>query len=140
LQEALIVNKLDYFSYKNNQELINTSKYFATDHGMRNVLMQEKISGYGRIIENIVYIELLRRNYIVKGLITTNNKEIDFLITKDNMSINLQVCKTLDKDNYDSEIGNFNYLNNRNKCVILCESVSDDIEINNGVIVVNVID
>ena len=51
----------------------------------------------GSILENIVYIELLRRGYDVKiGII--NNKEIDFVCTRDKEKIYIQVTYQLESD------------------------------------------
>ena len=52
----------------------------------------------GSILENIVYIELLRRGYDVKiGMI--NEKEIDFVCTRDKEKIYIQVTYQLENDN-----------------------------------------
>lgn len=76
--------------------LQHNEKYFLVDHGF----YQEKygeIENIGSILENIVYIELLRRGYDVKiGIL--DKKEIDFVCTKDKEKLYIQVTYQLEND------------------------------------------
>lgn len=45
--------------------LTNLPKYYIVDIGMRNILIRNKESDIGHIIENLVYLELMRRGYDV---------------------------------------------------------------------------
>ena len=80
------------------KKLLSTDeKYYLTDHGFHQVLVDENNKWLPRIIENIVYIELLRRGYSVKvGWV--KNKEVDFIAKNKNNKIYIQVAYLLASD------------------------------------------
>ena len=80
------------------KRLLSTEeKYYLTDHGFHQALIDENNKWLPRIIENIVYIELLRRGYSVKvGRI--KNKEVDFIAKNKNNKIYIQVAYLLASD------------------------------------------
>ena len=81
---------------KGKKVLQHNEKYFLVDHGFYQAKYGE-IENIGSILENIVYIELLRRGYDVKiGII--NEKEIDFVCHKDKEKIYIQVTYQLEND------------------------------------------
>ena len=81
---------------KGKKVLQHNEKYFLVDHGFYQAKYGE-IENIGSILENIVYIELLRRGYDVKiGMI--NEKEIDFVCTRDKEKIYIQVTYQLESD------------------------------------------
>ena len=58
-------------------------KYYIVDHGFNQALLDKKDEDWGRLLENIVYNELLRRGYeITVGKV--NGYEIDFVCKKPN--------------------------------------------------------
>lgn len=80
---------------KGNRVLQYNEKYFLVDHGFYPEKYGD-IENMGSILENIVYIELPRRGYDVKiGII--NEKEIDFVCTKDKEKVYIQVTYPLKK-------------------------------------------
>ena len=101
--DYLLYSKNACFIYPSQREdikgkkvLKHNEKYFLVDHGFYQAKYGE-IENMGSILENIVYIELLRRGYDVKiGLI--NEKEIDFVCTKDKEKIYVQVTYKLEND------------------------------------------
>ena len=81
---------------KGKKVLQHNEKYFLVDHGFYQAKYGE-IENIGSVLENIVYIELLRRGYDVKiGII--NEKEIDFVCHKDKEKIYIQVTYQLEND------------------------------------------
>ena len=65
-------------------------KYYAMDHGFHHAIVENNQKRIPRVLENIVYIELLRRGYEVNvGIV--NNKEIDFVCKKFDRRIYVQV-------------------------------------------------
>ena len=65
-------------------------KYYLTDHGFHHAIVEDNYNKITRILENIVYIELLRRGFTVKvGKIY--DKEIDFVCEKSGVYTYIQV-------------------------------------------------
>ncbi|WP_406533494.1 ATP-binding protein [Methanobrevibacter sp.] len=95
-KNACFIHQAPREDLKGKKVLQHNEKYFLVDHGF----YQAKYGGIenmGSILENIVYIELLRRGYDVKiGII--NEKEIDFVCTKDKEKIYIQVTYQLNGD------------------------------------------
>lgn len=78
LTESYIFNKVSRYDIKGKQYLETGEKYYATDVTMRYTLLGRKNIDAGHILENIVYLELVRRGYKVYiGKVGEN--EIDFI-------------------------------------------------------------
>ena len=78
LVESFIFNKVSRFDVKGKQYLQSGDKYYATDVTMRYALLGRRNIDSGHILENIVYLELIRRGYKVY-IGKTGEKEIDFV-------------------------------------------------------------
>ena len=95
-KNACFIHQAPREDIKGKKVLKHNEKYFLVDHGFYQAKYGE-IENMGSILENIVYIELLRRGYDVKvGII--NKKEIDFVCTKDKKRIYIQVTYKLEND------------------------------------------
>ena len=79
LVESFVFYKVNRFDLKGKKQLATQEKYYLADVGLLNVLVgKERINDRGHILENIVYLELLRRgNKIWTG--TSRNTEVDFV-------------------------------------------------------------
>lgn len=75
LEDSFIVKKVNRYEVSGKQILKTQNKYYVTDLGLQKVLLSNSKSNYGHKLENIVYLELLRRNY-------KNNLEVDFVAEK----------------------------------------------------------
>jgi len=86
LVASFIFYKVNRFDLKGKKQLATQEKYYLVDAGLLNILAgKERTTDRGHILENVVYLELLRRgNKIWTG--TTRNNEVDF------------VCKTTTGD------------------------------------------
>lgn len=69
------MKKVNRYEVSGKQILKTQNKYYVTDLGLQKVLLSNSKSNYGHKLENIVYLELLRRNY-------KNNLEVDFVAEK----------------------------------------------------------
>jgi len=79
---------------KGKELLKSLEKYYIVDIGLRNMLLGYRDVDRGHILENIIFLELLRRDYKVKiGKVGT--KEVDFIAEKTNDKIYIQVSETL---------------------------------------------
>ena len=79
LVESFVFYKVNRFDLKGKKQLATQEKYYLVDAGLLNVLVgKERVTDRGRILENVVYLELLRRGYKVwTG--TARNTEVDFV-------------------------------------------------------------
>lgn len=69
-------------------------KYYIADHGIREAILESNQRDINQILENIVYLEMLRRGYTVKiGKIS--NLEVDFVCTKNKETLYIQVSYLL---------------------------------------------
>lgn len=79
LVESFVFYKVNRFDLKGKKQLATQEKYYLVDTGLLNILAgKERSTDRGHILENVVYLELLRRgNKIWTG--TTRNTEVDFV-------------------------------------------------------------
>ncbi len=93
LVDALFLYKAPRFNIKGKQLLTNLPKYYIVDIGMRNILIRNKESDIGHIIENLAYLELMRRGYdVYVGDI--DKGEVDFVAIKNNQTEYYQISAT----------------------------------------------
>jgi len=80
LVESFVFYKVNRFDIKGKKQLATLEKYYIVDVGLLNVLVgRERTTDRGHILENIVYLELLRRGYKVwTGRL--RNTEVDFTV------------------------------------------------------------
>lgn len=79
------------------QILASNEKYYIADHGIREAVFGGNMKEINLTLENIVYMELLRRGYEVT-VGRTGNKEIDFVCRKRNEKLYVQVAYLLASD------------------------------------------
>jgi uncharacterized protein len=91
------------FSYSLKVQQVNPKKIYAIDNGLRNAVSFIFSQNYGRLLENLVFVELKRRGnevYYYKG-----KRECDFLIKEGTkISQAIQVVENLNKENMKREI------------------------------------
>jgi predicted AAA+ superfamily ATPase len=93
LTESFILYHAKRYDIKGKQHLATLGKYFAVDIGLRNILVGHKFD-VGHILENIVFLELLRRNHEVSvGVI--GEYEVDFVARNDNGIVYVQVAASV---------------------------------------------
>ncbi len=95
---ALLENYLFYeikrFDIKGKEYLRTLGKYYIVDIGIRNYLMGFRDRDRGHVLENIVYLELLRRGYDV-AVGKTGSAEVDFIALKADEKIYVQVTESM---------------------------------------------
>ncbi len=79
LTKSFVFYKVNRFDLKGRKQLATQEKYYLVDMGLQNIFVgKERTTDRGHILENIVYLELLRRgNKIWTG--TSRNSEVDFV-------------------------------------------------------------
>lgn len=78
LCDSYIFHKCDRYDIKGRQLLKTLGKYYIVDVGLREILVSSSASDTGHLLENIVYLELLRRGYKV-NIGKLAEKEVDFV-------------------------------------------------------------
>ena len=93
--ESYLIYKAERFDVKGKKLLSRDYKYYVVDTGLRSYLLGKKAdSDMGHILENIVYLELIRRGYrVYVGKV--NNTEIDFVAENRDGIKYLQVALTV---------------------------------------------
>ena len=76
--DSYIVYRVKRYDVKGKQHLKTLDKYYASDMGLRSMLLGRKYTDVGHILENVVYLELVRRGYDVY-IGKVDDMEIDFV-------------------------------------------------------------
>ena len=94
LLESYILYQAKRYHIKGKQYLKTLEKYYVVDIGLRRILLGSKAMDTGHILENIIYLELLRRGYdVYVGKV--NELEIDFVAIDEHGQIYFQVAATV---------------------------------------------
>lgn len=93
-QNACFIHEAKKENLKGKKVLKTNGKYYLVDHGFNQAIIGNDMENTGQILENIVYIELLRRGYDVK-VGDINGREVDFVCNKADRKIYIQVAYLL---------------------------------------------
>ena len=105
LEEAFLFFRINLFDYSIKRQIYNPSKTYIIDTALGNSISFKFSENIGHIYENIVFLELKRRNKEIYYWKSKKGKEVDFLIKKGlnieeaiQVSYNLNDKKTLDRE------------------------------------------
>lgn len=126
LMESYMLYQCKRYNIKGRQYLKTLDKYYAVDMGMRKVLLGSKAMDAGHILENIVYLELLRRGYDVY-IGKVDDLEVDFVAMDDKGMTYYQVSATVrDEKTLKRELASLQSINDHYPKILL--TLDDDPE------------
>ena len=135
---AMLINKVDRYDVRGKRILNGKYKYYLTDLGLGQVINSERKKQMGAYLENIVYNELISRGYDVK-VGTLENGEIDFIATRFDEKIYVQVTYILSDDSViEREFNAFKKIDDNYPKYVLSMDKFDMSQ--NGIIHKNIID
>lgn len=139
LEKSFILYKADRTDIKSKALLKTLGKYYVSDTGIRNIILGFRNIDEGHLLENVVYLELLRRGYRV-NIGKMNDYEVDFVVENPNDIKYYQVTQTLkDEQVRLRELKRLESIADNYEKVILTmdKSINNDY---NGIKVMNIID
>ena len=139
LMQSFIIYKANRYDVKGKQHLTTGVKYYLCDIGLRYYLLGSKRADAGHILENIVYLELLRRGkevYVGK----VGNAEVDFIAITPEGEEYYQVAYTVETENtFERELAPLNAIKDHNPKYLLTMDFTPDAS-HNGIRQLNVLD
>jgi len=140
LVESYLFYKVNRYDIKGKQHLATLEKYYLVDLGFRYALLgKELTSDAGHLLENVIFLELLRRNYQI-WIGKTDNLEVDFVVrNKDGYTQYIQVAFTVkDQKTLERELAPFNKIPDFNERLLI--TMDYETGNHNGVKQINAID
>ncbi len=136
--DAYLFYKAQRYDIKGRQYLKTLNKYYIADLGIRNSKLNYRQIEITHSLENIIYLDLIRRGYIV-DIGKNNVKEIDFVARDDKNLYYIQVAYTLsDPDKNEQEVSSFYGLDDGYKKIVITMDDDPFVNLKNGYKKVNV--
>ncbi|MDN6267596.1 MAG: ATP-binding protein, partial [Tetragenococcus koreensis] len=102
LENGYLFYRVKQYDIRGREYLKTNGKYFIVDSGLRRNAVGRKDGNYSNRLENIVYIELLRRGYTV-DVGRLDSKEIDFIARKLDETLYVQVAYELPNNTHETD-------------------------------------
>lgn len=139
LCESYLYYPVEVMDVSGKEVLKSNKKYYIVDPGIRNYILPKQFYDLGFTIENIVYLELLRRRYNV-NIGRNGRTEVDFIAKKNDVYTYIQVTASLvDENTFNREIRPLKQIEDNYEKIIL---TLDRYTLGNyeGIKVINIID
>ncbi len=138
LEKSFIVYKADRTDIKSKSLLKTLGKYYISDLGLRNIILGFRNIDEGHLLENIVYLELLRRDFKV-NIGKSNDYEVDFVAENPQEVKYYQVTRSLiNEEEKVRELRSLENIEDNYEKIILTmdKTINNDI---NGIKIINII-
>jgi predicted AAA+ superfamily ATPase len=139
LLDSFILYRAKRYDVKGKQYLKTNDKYYVCDIGLRYFLLGNRGGDLGHILENVIYLELLRRGYdVYVGKV--KDKEVDFVAIRQDVVEYYQVALTVrDEDKLKTELASLEAIADHHQKFLL--TLDDDPPVShNGIRQLNAID
>lgn len=136
-RDAFLFYEARRYDIRGKEYLRGQAKYFAVDLGLAHQILRKKTGNFGHELENLVYIELIRRGYTV-DVARYDNKEIDFIAKRMNELLYIQVALELPENN-SRETDNLLRIPDNHKKMVITQRLESQTEID-GIPIVNIYD
>ena len=139
LCESYLYYPVEVMDVSGKEVLKSNKKYYIVDPGIRNYILPKQFYDLGFTIENIVYLELLRRRYNV-NIGRNGRTEVDFIAKRNDVYTYIQVTASLvDENTFNREIRPLKQIEDNYEKIIL---TLDRYTLGNyeGIKVINIVD
>ncbi|PTO35319.1 ATP-binding protein [Enterococcus mundtii] len=116
LEHGYLFYRAQQYDIRGREYLRTNGKYFIIDSGLRRNAVGRKDGNYINRLENIVYVELLRRGYLV-DVGRLDNQEIDFVAKKLDETLYIQVTYELPNNNRETD--NLLHIKDNHKKIVI---------------------
>jgi len=135
--DAFLFYKAKRYDIRGKEYLRGQAKYFIIDLGLAHQILRKKTGNFGHELENIVYLELLRRGYTI-DVAKFDAYEIDFIAKKMNEYLYVQVALEL-PENSKRETDNLLKIPDNHKKMVITQKYEELSEID-GIPIYNIVD
>ena len=98
LSSVFLLNFVKKFSYSEKEQILNPRKVYCVDNGLRGSVAFVFSDDYGRLVENLVFSELNKKDSEIYYWKNSNQEEVDFIIKKkQKITQAIQVCWNIEK-------------------------------------------
>lgn len=136
LENGYLFYRAQQYDIRGRDYLRTNGKYFIVDSGLRRNAIGRKDGNYSNRLENIVYIELLKRGYTI-DVGRLDNKEIDFIAKKLDEIIYIQVTYELPQNNHETD--NLLHIKDNYKKIVITGRYYDITQID-GIHIIYIVD
>lgn len=136
LENGYLFYRVQQYDIRGRDYLKTNGKYFIIDSGLRRNAIGRKDGNYSNRLENIVYIELLKRGYTI-DVGRLDNKEIDFIAKKLDETIYIQVTYELPQNNHETD--NLLHIKDNYKKIVITGRYYDTTQID-GIYIIYIVD
>lgn len=98
LEEAFVIYPVEMYDFKGKKRLTASKRYYIADTGLRNIAVSPAAKNMGSLLENVVFLELVRRGYNVYAG-SVGGYEIDFVAEKSDERLYIQVSMSILDEN-----------------------------------------
>ncbi len=136
-KDAFLFYEARRYDLRGKEYLRGQAKYFMIDLGLAHQILRKKTGNFGHELENLVYIELLRRGYTI-DVARYDDKEIDFIAKKMNEVLYIQVALEL-SENTTRETDNLIRIPDNHKKMVITQRIEAQTEID-GIPIIHIYD